>query len=184
MGVLPPPRDTDRPLGHLVRELASHLGVPGTVAVCVDLLAGGDPAPYAVEVVYLSGLRVGPGDREAYWFRAWGARGLLHVWTDEAGPTVLRGLHDEHWRPAENCLKVASKRELGEAGPTVVGLLGHDLPRMRAQAVRFLGIAGDTEHVDAVRAALDDPDQGVRQAAGRALTRLDRRLDLPGIEAW
>ncbi|HTW18502.1 MAG TPA: HEAT repeat domain-containing protein [Nocardioides sp.] len=178
MGVLPPPRDTDRPLGHLVRELAGHLGVPGTVAVCVDLLAGGDPAPYAVEVVYLSGLRVRPEEREAYWFRAWGARGLLHVWTDDAAPAVLRGLHDEHWRPAENCLKVASKRELGEAGPAAVGLLGHDLPRMRAQAVRLLGIAGDTEHVDAVHATLDDPDPGVRQAAGRALDRMTLRLDL------
>lgn len=59
-----------------------------------------------------------------------------------------------------------------------------DQPRLRAQAVRFLGIAGDTEYADAVRAALDDPDPAVRQAAGRALTRLGRRLDLPGIEAW
>lgn len=167
-----------------MRELASHLGAPGAVAVCVDLLSGGDPTPYAVEVVYLSALRVGPDERDAFWFRAWGARGLLHVWTDEAGPAVLRGLHDEHWRPAENCLKVASKRELGEAGPAAVGLLDHERPRLRAQAVRFLGIAGDTEHVAAVSAALDDPDPAVRQAAGRALTRLGRRLDLPGIEAW
>ncbi|WP_090850107.1 HEAT repeat domain-containing protein [Nocardioides lianchengensis] len=94
MSALPPPRDTDRPLGHLVRELAGHLGEPGAVAVCVDLLGGADPSSYLGEVVYLSGLRVGPGERDAFWFRAWGARGLLHVWTDDAVPAVLAGLGD------------------------------------------------------------------------------------------
>lgn len=167
-----------------MRELADHLGEPAAVAVCVDLLGGADPAPYAVEVVYLSGLRVGPAERDACWFRAWGARGLLHVWTDEAAPAVLAGLADEHWRPAENCLKVASRRELGEAGPAAVGLLDHELPRMRAQAVRFLGIAGDTEHVAPVQDALGDPEAGVRQAAARALARMAERLDRPELAAW
>ncbi|SDC12261.1 hypothetical protein SAMN05421872_101335 [Nocardioides lianchengensis] len=77
-----------------MRELAGHLGEPGAVAVCVDLLGGADPSSYLGEVVYLSGLRVGPGERDAFWFRAWGARGLLHVWTDDAVPAVLAGLGD------------------------------------------------------------------------------------------
>jgi hypothetical protein len=162
----------------LVVELASWVGEDGAVAACVDLLGGADPAPYAVELAYLTGL---PGDllaREAYWFRAWGARGLLYVWADDAAPAVLTGLADAHWRPAEHCLKVATRRELGEAGPAALGFLDHPLPRMRRQAVRFLGAAGDTEHVAAVRDALDDPDAAVRQAAVRALDRLAERLDL------
>lgn len=148
------------------------------MAVCVDLLGGAEPTAYLDEVVYLSGLRVGPEDRDAFWFRAWGARALLHVWADDATSAVLGGLADEHWRPAENCLKVASRRELGQAGPAAVGFLDHPLPRMRAQAVRFLGIAGDTEHVGLVEALTDDPDPAVRVAAGRALDRMTGRLDL------
>ena len=51
---------------------------------------------------------------------------------------------------------------------------------MRAQAVRTLGVVGDTEHVELVRAALDDPEPSVRQQAARAYDRMARRLDLPG----
>ena len=45
--------------------------------------------------------------------RTWGARGLLHVWADSATDAVVRGLADEHWRPAEMCLKVAARHERG-----------------------------------------------------------------------
>jgi HEAT repeat protein len=44
--------------------------------------------------------------------------------------------------------------------------------------VRTLGVVGDTEHVEVVEAALDDPDVSVRMAAERAMTRLVERLDL------
>jgi HEAT repeat protein len=54
---------------------------------------------------------------------------------------------------------------------------------VRAQAVRTLGLVGDTEHVDAVRAALDDDDEAVRRQAGRAYERMARRLDLPDLTA-
>jgi HEAT repeats len=184
MTPLPPPRDTDVPLGGLVRQLVDQLGVPAAVAVCVDLLGGADPAAYVDEIVYLSGLRIDPTTRDAYWPRAWGARGLLHVWTDDAAPAVIAGLHDQHWRPAENCLKVSTRRELGAAGPAAVAYLDHQLPRMRAQAVRFLGVAGDTEHVAAVRSMLDDPHADVRGAAARALSRMGPRLDLADLVDW
>ena len=58
-----------------------------------------------------------PAQWKDYWVRTWGARGLLYVWDDSAAPAVVAGLDDEHWRPAEMCLKVSTKRELGEAGP-------------------------------------------------------------------
>jgi hypothetical protein len=37
---------------------------------------------------------------------------------------------------------------------------------------------GDTEHVETVDAALDDPEVSVRTAAERAMARMAERLDL------
>ena len=185
MTALPPPSDTDVTLGALVRELAGHLGEPATVAVCLDLLGGADRRAYLPELAYLTGLSFEPGSPRLdparwkdYWGRAWGARGLLYVWTEDAAPAVVAGLDDEHWRPAENCLRVSTLRELGAAGPGAVRLLGHRLPRVRAQALRTLGAAGDVEHVAAVRDRLGDEHPDVRRAAGRALELMVARLDL------
>jgi HEAT repeat protein len=104
---------------------------------------------------------------------------LLYVWDESAAPAVVAGLDDEHWRPAEMCLKVSTKREIGEAGPRAAVLaVAGELPRVRVQALRTLGGVGDTEHVGAVRDLLHDPDAAVRREAARSLTRLARRLDL------
>lgn len=182
---LPPPLDTDVPVGALVRELAAHLGEARTVSVCLDLLGGADRTRYLPELQYLTGVRFEPGSPKLdpeqwkdYWGRVWGARGLLYVWADAAADAVVAGLEDEHWRPAEMCLKVSTRRELGAAGPGALRLLGHELPRVRAQALRTLGAAGDVEHVHAVRDRLDDEHQDVRRAAARALDRMVARLDL------
>jgi HEAT repeat protein len=68
---------------------------------------------------------------------------------------------------------------LSGAGSAAVGLTGHHLARVRAQAVRTLAAVGDTEHVAAVAALADDPEPTVRAATERAMTRLIERLDLP-----
>ena len=125
------------------------------------------------------------------WARTWGARGLPYVWVEEAVAAITAGLADEEWRPAEMCLKVAALREVGTAGDGAVRLLTHELPRVRANAIRTLGLVGDTEHVGAVEPMVDDPDEGVRRQAHRALERLRERLDLfeepggagPGVRA-
>jgi HEAT repeat protein len=78
------------------------------------------------------------------------------------------------------CLKVAARRELAEAADSAVPLASHDLPRVRASALRTLGRVGDTEHVPPVRSALGDTDSQVRRAAALALERMVARLDLPG----
>jgi hypothetical protein len=183
---LPPPRDLEAPVGELVMELAHHLGEAETVSLCVELLEGADRTDHVAELPYLTGLVFEPGsitlDRDRwrdYWVRTWGARGLLYVWDDSAAPAVVAGLADEHWRPAEMCLKVATRRELGEAGPGAIPLLDHALPRVRAQALRTLGAVGDTEHVASVRMLLNDPEADVRRQAARALERMSVRLDLP-----
>ena len=183
---LPPPRDLDAPVGELVAELADHLGVRPTVDLCVELLARvtgkrhPDAMPYLTGLVFDEGSpTTDPKQWKDYWVRTWGARGLLYVWDESAAPAVVAGLGDEHWRPAEMCLKVATKREIGEAGPRAAVLaVEGELPRVRVQALRTLGAVGDTEHVDVVRDLLDDEDQAVRRQAARSLTLLARRLDL------
>jgi hypothetical protein len=188
---LPPPRDLDAPVGELVRELTGHLGVSATVGLCVELLQGADRAEHPDAMPYFTGIVFDedspiyyPGQWKDYWVRTWGARGLLYVWDDSAGPAVVAGLEDEHWRPAEMCLKVSTKRELGEAGPRAAVLaVDGELPRVRVQALRTLGAVGDTEHVHVVQGLLDDQDAGVRRQAARSLTQLAQRLELD-LDAW
>ena len=181
---LPVP-DHDRPVRQLVSELADLVGLERFVEVCTDLMGGADRAAYVDELRYLTGHDWGEHDpvrdRETwkdYWPRTWGARGLLHVWSDGASDAVVAGLSDEHWRPAEMCLKVAARHEVAGTGPGAARLATHELPRVRAQALRALAVVGDTEHADVVRRALDDPDPAVRTQAARAWERMSARLDL------
>lgn len=150
---------------------------------CVDLLGGADPGDFADALPYLGGrpaVSVLDGRLKRYWARVWGARGLLYVWVDGASAAVVQGLDDQSWRVAENCLKVSTLREIGPAAPGAARLAEHELSRVRAQALRCLGVVADTEYVDVVRAASDDTETAVRQAAERAIQRLTERLDLPG----
>jgi hypothetical protein len=160
--------------------------VQATVDLCVELIEGADRTDHPDAMPYFTGVVFDedspiyyPAQWKDYWVRTWGARGLLYVWDDSAAPAVVAGLDDEHWRPAEMCLKVSTKREIGEAGPGASRLaVEGELPRVRVQALRTLGAVGDTEHVDVVRDLLDDEEQAVRRQAARSLTQLARRLDL------
>jgi len=172
-------------VAELIADLAARLGVAQFVAVCAELMAGADREGYVDELRSLTGHAWQPGDgvfdREAwqdYWVRTWGARGLLHVWDDVATDAVVQGLADQHWRPAEMCLKVAARHEVAGTGDGAAALASHELPRVRAQAMRALAVTGDTEHVGVVRDRLDDEDAEVRKQAARALDALERRLDL------
>lgn len=175
----------DRPVGELIEELAARLGRPEFTRVCVSLLEGAPREEHLDALPSLTGHDWSEGEpvREQaswpdYWLRTWGARGLLHVWDDAATGTVVTGLSDEHWRPAEMCLKVTARHDVTGAGDGAAALAGHELPRVRAAAMRALAVVGDTEHVDVVAQAADDPDPAVRKAAARALDQLRQRLDL------
>jgi hypothetical protein len=163
-------------VAELIADLAARVGVPRFVAVCTDLMAGADRAEYVEELRGLVG-HDGEGWQD-YWLRTWGARGLLHVWDDSATDAVVRGLADEHWRPAEMCLKVAARHEVAGTGDGAAALVDHELPRVRAQAMRALAVTGDSEHLAVVRDRLADEDAEVRKQAARAMTALERRLDL------
>ena len=147
-----------------------------------DLLVGADPWSHAEVLPYLAGK--GPaagllaGDWPLLWARFWGSRGLLRVWDESAVPAVVAALDDPEWRPAEGALRVAARHEVAEAADGAVRLSRHELPRVRATALRVLGAAGDIEHVEPVLDALEDPDADVRRSAARALRRMVPRLHL------
>jgi hypothetical protein len=178
---LAPPSDVALHPKLLVAELEAKVGNRQAALWCAELLGGADPHDYEPMLWYL-GAQATPGVLsgrwELYWVRTWGARGLRYVWVDECAAAIVAGLSDEHWRPAEMCLKVATVREVGEAGPGAVTWAGHELPRVRAAACRALGAVGDTGHVGVVQARLDDPQPEVSRAAARALAAMARRLDL------
>jgi HEAT repeat protein len=167
----------------LLALLEREIGEAEAARACADLLAADDPRDEAEVLLFLGGSAgqsvLDGGEWRPYWARVWAARGLLYVWTEPAAPVVVQRLGDEHWRVAEMCVKVSAKREIGAAGPGVAALADHELPRVRAAVARALGIIGDTEHVDLVRAALEDPESDVRRAAARSLDRLVQRLDIP-----
>ncbi|QNN53836.1 HEAT repeat domain-containing protein [Nocardioides mesophilus] len=177
---LPPPGDLTAAPRDLVHDLAGLLGGAEVVRRCVELLDGGDPRPELDLLPHLAGrpgVAYPAGGWPPYWPRVWAARALLYVWDDSAAPAVLAGLGDDSWRVVEMCLKVSALREL-PAGDRGVAATAHELSRVRSAALRALGAGGDVEHVPAVRAGLDDPDEQVRRSAARALDRMRERLDL------
>jgi hypothetical protein len=169
----------------LLARLAGHVGEQRAARLCGDVLAADDPHDNPEMVLFLGGspgrsILYGGGWGPDYWTKVWGARGLLYVWDEAVAPAVLARLRDEAWRVAEMCLKVSVKREL-PAADEAARLATYDLPRVRATAMRVLGACGDTEHVDAALAGLDDPAEEVRKAAARAVDQLESRLDLPPL---
>lgn len=183
---LPQPlEDVRESPSQLMGRLAAHVGEQQAARLCAAVLAADDPHDHPEMVLFLGGgpgrsILDGGGWGPDYWTRVWGARGLLYVWDETAAPTVLARLRDEAWRVAEMCLKVSVRREL-PAADDASRLATHELPRVRATAMRVLGACGDTEHVAAALAGLDDPAEDVRRAAARAVDLLESRLDLPPL---
>lgn len=174
------------PVAHLIKALAHQRGVPAFIKVCTSLMTGADRNDYIEELRALTGHAWTPGDDvfnpeiwRDYWIRTWGARGLLYVWDDSATDAVITGLADEHWRPAEMCLRVTARHEVALAGDGAAALLHHSLPRVRMQALRALALAGDTQHLKAVLDATYDGHPEVSRQAARTLDQMRKRLDTP-----
>jgi hypothetical protein len=115
-------------------------GTAQVVAACVALLQGQDTGDeFILALGGPAGHRVlddGPEQRNQYWRRVWGARGLLYVWADEAEGAVVAALADEHWRVREMAAKVVAKQGIGVALDPVAALRSDPVPRVRAAAER------------------------------------------------
>jgi hypothetical protein len=80
----------------------------------------------------------GPAQRNQYWGRVWGARGLLYAFDERAADAVIGALRDEHWRVREMAAKVIARHKLGAALPAVAELRDDPVPRVRAASERAL----------------------------------------------
>jgi hypothetical protein len=168
----------------LITDLAQRIGVPAFIEACTGLMAGADRSAYVEELRSLTGHAWRAGDSlfdsqswPDYWLRTWGARGLLHVWDESATEAVVAGLADEHWRPAEMCLKVTARHEVAGAGDACAKWLTHEMPRVQIQALRALATVGDTHHVQAIRAATCEAHPEVQRQATHTLEQMRSRLD-------
>lgn len=181
------PTDVHAHPAERVAELVVHLGTAEVVAWCAGLLAG-DTAyddPAFPSLSWLGGphalVLLEQGDLEragnAYWPRVWGARGLLHVYAPEAAGEVVGALGDEAWRVREMSAKVVARWEVAAAADALEARVGDEVTRVRAAAVRALGLVGEGEHAAVVRGAQDDPEPSVRRAAAVALATMRARLD-------
>ena len=109
---------------------------------CIDILEGRRidsdllralAGPAAATV--LAGREGGP---EGYWPRVWAARGLLHVWADEAAPAIVVAATDAAWRVREMAAKVVARHLVDEGLAAMAALLDDPVPRVRAAAARAL----------------------------------------------
>lgn len=119
-------------------------GRGAVVAGCVTLLRGGrvdDGLVYALAGPAAESVLAGRD--KPYWFRVWGARGLLWAWgggaPDDVAAAVTAAVADEHWRVREMAAKVVAAHAVDEALSAVSAAAEHDdNVRVRAAATRAL----------------------------------------------
>jgi HEAT repeat len=183
------PGPSEQQLEGSPRELVGALSVcwgdAHVAEYCADLLEGADPMGCPEALLYIGGRGaaglLGRDDRvEAlrYWPRVWAARALRYAWSPSAVPALVAAVDDEAWRVAEQAMKVMTKYEVGEGVEAALAWVDHPLPRVRATVLGLVAAVGESEHVDHVLEGLQDPDPQVRRAAEKAVTRLERRLDV------
>ncbi len=93
----------------------------------------------------------------------------------EAVPALLRSLKDEHW--GVRCAAAAALGVIGERAsvPLLIEALKDSDPDMRVACAEALGLIGDVEAIEPLVLAQLDPEMRVRQAALRAVLRVDYR---------
>ncbi|HEU4948370.1 MAG TPA: HEAT repeat domain-containing protein [Kribbella sp.] len=171
----------------VIRSACAEHGEDAVIDWSVALLTGqvSPDEAYSSELmpklVWIAGPLVGGWSRldpvNYYWVRVWAARVFLYVWRDDVVDALLIATKDPAWRVREHVARIVAQRELGQVVDELLPMLEHELPRVRATAVRAIGVAGEFEHVPAVEELRDDPDPAVRAAVERALERLVDRLD-------
>lgn len=130
------------PQQSIERECARR-GRAAVVTGCRALLRGEDVDPDLL--VGLAGPAAGKfldgaAHDDTYWLRVWGARGLLWVWDDAAGPEVVLAIHDPAWRVREMALKVVARHGLGDLVTDVAAARVDPVPRVRQAADRALAV--------------------------------------------
>lgn len=165
-----PPKDHAHPKVRIERACAVF-GHRAVALWCADLLAERPVGAGSPSIEWL-----GDGDWPTYWYRVWGARGLLYVWDGEVQPDVVSALRDPQWRVREMAAKVVRAQRLTEAADAVAAVADDRVERVRSAALRALAVVGEPAHLAAITRAKRDDAVEVRRAAERAIHRLDQRL--------
>lgn len=179
------PKDLSASFDKHLREFLAKTSESAVVAYAIGLMEGDDPARYPDALRHLGGEQAEVVLRSKNfdaWPLVWGARALRYVWhpkhAEEATRLVLEHLRDPRWRVAEMCTKVVRAHELREGADSVAVLTTHRLARVRVQALRALGVVGETRHLPLVHAALSDPEKDVRREAKKTLELRASKLGL------
>jgi len=115
-------------------------GSGAVVRDCVAILEGGDIEADFLRVIGGPSAEVilegRAGGVNGYWPRVWAARGLLHVWDDDATETIIGSTTYDAWRVREMVAKVIARHRVTPAIDAVVILLDDENARVRAAAGR------------------------------------------------
>jgi HEAT repeats len=107
---------------------------------CVALLRRQDVDDNLIMALGGLGARIvlddGPKQRNQYWRRVWGARGLLYAFDEPATEAIIEALGDEHWRVREMAAKVIARHKIGAALSAVADVRDDAVPRVRSAAAR------------------------------------------------
>jgi hypothetical protein len=138
--VSPKKSTSESPRTRVQRECRRR-GEQEVAAGCIALLKGQLVDPELI--VALGGppaawVKTGDAGGPAYWFRVWGARGLLYAWDDKASDTVIAALDDEAWRVREMACKVVAHHRVRKATEKIRQLEEDSRPRVREAAARAL----------------------------------------------
>ena len=165
-------RSDPGPRKHAIRVLAD-LHDAASVPDLIEILEVGTPGERKAA---WSALRKMSGrqlpDRNSIW-RSWFEE--QQRWLREEGIVAIAGLGSEREADLVRAIGTLSERVLYRdfVVPELVPLLdAHDSPTIRAQVCLALGRLGSQQAVPALRVALDDPEEPVREAASQALRSL------------
>ncbi|MDH6235667.1 HEAT repeat domain-containing protein [Cryobacterium sp. CG_9.6] len=169
----------DLPIADRIAAAVKRYGEPAVIERSIALLKGenaGEDFLLFVGGDHAQGIL--DGAPSLYWPELWGARALMHVWSESANEAVIGGLDNQSWRVREMCAKVILLRKL-HALKRLTRLTTDETPRVRAAAVHALSALGTVEHLSWIVARLRDPDKEVRRAAQQSRDALTARLGLP-----
>lgn len=126
-----------------VASECARRGDLAVVATCRDLVRGRSVDPDLLIAL------AGPGATkyfdgrphdDVYWWRVWGARGLLWNWDASATDDVRVALTDDAWRVREMALKVVARHQLGDLVDDAAARREDPVPRVRAAADRAIAV--------------------------------------------
>ena len=120
----------------------SRRGRDEVVGGCRAILRGGEVDPtllIALAGASASAVLAGAeGGLDGYWPRVWAARGLLHVWSDEATDAIVDATSHPAWRVREMAAKVIARHYVADALDQVIELTHDENHGVRAAAERAL----------------------------------------------